>query len=55
MFLEESLKREERFYKFVEKLSEFSGKDIRSMIDEINPKAWGVMDDYFSGKTNKAI
>lgn len=53
--LEESLKREERFYKFVEKLSEFSGKDIRSMIDEINPKAWGVMDDYFSGKTNKAI
>ncbi len=53
--LESSLERPERFYKFVEKLSDFSGEDIRAKIDEINPKAWGVMDDYFSGRTTEAI
>jgi Na+-translocating ferredoxin:NAD+ oxidoreductase RnfC subunit len=44
--------RMEKFEKFVEKLSEYSGKDIKK---EYLSVSWPIFEDFYTGKTNTAV
>ncbi len=52
-YTQDSFERWERFTTFVEKLSEFSGKDIKK--DYLTEENWKVFEDYYTGKTNKVV
>ena len=52
-YTQHSFERWERFTTFVDKLSEFSGKDIKK--DYLTEENWQVFEDYYTGKTNTAV
>ena len=52
-YTQSSFERWERFTTFVDKLSEFSGKDIKK--DYLSENNWKVFEDFYTGKTNQAV
>ncbi len=52
-YTQNSFERWERFTTFVDKLSEFSGKDIKN--DYLSENNWKVFEDFYTGKTNTAV
>ncbi len=52
-YTQNSFERYERFTIFVDKLSEFSGKDIKN--DYLNENNWKVFEEYYTGKTTEAV
>ena len=52
-YTQNSFDRWTRFTTFVDKLSEFSGKDIKN--DYLTPENWQVFEDYYTGKSTTAV
>ena len=52
-YTQDSFERWERFTTFVDKLSEFSGKDIKN--DYLTKENWEVFDKYYHGETTEAV
>jgi hypothetical protein len=51
-YTQPDFERMEKFEKFVEKLSEYSGKDIKK---EYLSVSWPIFEDFYTGKTNTAV
>lgn len=51
-YTQPDFERMEKFEKFVEKLSEYSGKDIKK---EYLTVSWPIFEDFYTGKTNTAV